>query len=884
MPLPSRLSSLWRNLFRKARKEEELSEEIETYLEMLIEIKTREGLNPGEARRAALLELGGMEQVKERVREVSGGYWLETWWQDLRYAWRILGRNPGFTIVVVLTWALGIGATSTIFSVVNGVVLRPLPYREPGRLVRLWQNKTQAGISGLPLSAGNINVWRKQAQSFEVVAAYNTTASVITGDDEPEQIIGAAVSANLLPMLGYQPMLGRHFLAEDNKPGGERVIILSHQLWQRRFGSDRSIVGRSITLDYTNAFTVIGIMSPGESYPALTDFWLPERLTATDRHDTRFLTALARLKSGITPQMAQNEVALINQQLIEQYPDDYAGWIVELQPLHQTIVGGVRTSLLTLLGAVGFVLLIACANVTNLLLARASTRQKEMALRAALGAGRFRLIRQLLTESVLLALAGGAAGLLLARLAIKGLIVLNPPDVPRLAQVDVDGRVLAFTLVTTVLVSIIFGLAPALHSSKPDLINALKEGAASAGRSKRRWFSVLPSLGVRDGIIIAQTALAVVLLIGAGLLIKSFVKLRQVELGFTPTNVISLTLAPPFSRYKKDFNRMDYYRQLLETVKTMPGLEAVAVTTSIPTTGAWMNVPTMVAGQAKPTNTDGQRAFASVVSADYFRTVGIALKQGRVFTEDDREGSPLVTIINETMARSYFANKNPIGQRIYIQDTPDKQMEIVGVTADVKQLGVSEENRPFFYQPYRQRSTRGLTLLVRTQAEPSSFIPALRGYISSVDKYTAITQVRTLDEVVSNSIAQPRFYMLLLTIFAWIALLLAAVGIYGLMAYTVNQRKHEIGIRLALGAQTSHILRMIVGQGLSLILIGIMIGLIASLMLTQAMSKMLFEVSANDPLVFVVITFTLNVVALLACFLPARRATQIDPLVGLRHE
>jgi predicted permease len=884
MPLPSRLSSLWRNLFRKARKEQELSEEIDAYLGMLIEIKIKEGLNPGEARRAALLDLGGKEQVKERVREVSSGYRVESWWRDLRYALRIFGRHPGFTTVVVLTWALGIGATTTIFSVVNGVVLRPLPYREPEGLVRLWQNKTQAGISGLPLSAGNINIWRKQAQSFETVAAYSTTASVITGEAEPEQIIGAAVSANLLPMLGYQPLLGRHFLAEDNKPGGERIIILSHKLWQRRFGGDRSIVGRSITLDYTNSYAVVGIMSPGESYPALTEFWIPERQTATDRHDTRFLTALARLKPGVTPHMARAEVTLINQQLIKQLPDDYAGWEVELQPLHQTIVGGVRTSLLTLFGAVGFVLLIACANVTNLLLARASTRLKEMALRAALGAGRFRLIRQLLTESALLAVAGGAAGLVLARLAISGLIALDPPDVPRLAQVDLDGRVLAFTLVTTLLVSIIFGLAPALNSSKPDLINALKEGAASAGRSKRRLFSALPSFGVRDGIIIAQTALAVVLLIGAGLLIKSFVKLRQVELGFTPANVISLTLAPPFSRYPKDFNRMDYYRQLLETVKTMSGVEAVALTTSIPTTGAWMNVPTFVAGQAKPTNTDGQRAFASVVSADYFRTAGITLKQGRVFTEDDREGSPLVTIINEKMARTYFANTNPIGQRIYLQDSPDKQMEVIGVAADVKQLGVGEENKPFFYQPYRQRSARGLTLLVRTQVEPSSFIPALRGYISSVDKYTAITQVRTLDEVVFNSIAQPRFYMLLLTIFAWIALLLAAVGIYGLMAYTVNQRKHEIGIRLALGAQTNHILRMIVGQGLSLILIGILIGLIASLMVTQAMSKMLFEVSATDPHIFIIITFTLIVVALSACVLPARRATRIDPLIGLRHE
>jgi len=800
--------------------------------------------------------------------------------QDLRFGARMLLKAPSFMSAAILSLAIGIGATSAIFSVVNGVALRPLPYREPERLVRLWQNKVIAGVTGIPVSEGNVNVWRKQAQSFETVAVFYSTASIITGEAEPEQIRGASVSHDLAPMLGYQPAIGRHFLPEENRPGAANVVILGHKLWQRRFGGDPAILGRSITLDHTNQFTVIGVMPPEASFPDKTEFWLPEKVTPTDRHDIRRLSVLARLKPGVTAQTAQNEVAQINGQLKQRMPDDYEGWETELQPLHDSIVGKVRNSLLVLFGAVGFVLLIACANVANLLLARVSGRQKEMAMRAALGASRLRLIRQLLTESVMLAVLGGAGGLAMAYLAVKALIALNPPDVPRLAEVGLDGRVLAFTFFTTLLVGIIFGLAPALHFSKPDLNNTLKDGAAAAGGCKR-WFR---RFGFRDLIVVAQTALAVILLAGAGLLIKSFVKLRQVELGFTPANAISLTLSPPFSRFPKDYKRADYYRRMMESLKTMPGVEAVAVATGAPTTGAYMYASFLIAARAEPENVEAQRAFVSIVSLDYFQAIGNPLKQGRLFTDDDTESSQRVAIINETMARTYFVGLNPVGQRIFFNGEPNKQMEIVGVTADVKQFGLDQENKPALYQPFTQNDVRSLNLIVRTGVEPAAIIPALRRRILSEDKFTAITRVRTLDELVSDSVAQPRFYTLLLAIFAAIALALAAVGVYGLMAYSVSRRAHEIGVRMALGAEAGRILRLVIGRGLTLILAGVAAGLAGAFALTRLMSGLLFGVSATDPAVFAAVSLTLIAVALAACVFPARKATRIDPMVALRHD
>lgn len=800
--------------------------------------------------------------------------------QDLRFGLRMLLKSPGLTAVAILSLIIGIGATSAIFSVVNNVVLRPLPYRDSGRLVRLWHNKPAAGMTKMPVSAGNVNIWRNQAQSFEDVAVFHATNAVITGDGEPERISGASVSYNLLPMLGYQPVIGRGFQPEDNHPGGEDVVILSDKLWRLQFDGDPAVLGRSITFDHTRNVTVIGVMPPEADFPEESQFWLPERVLAADSHGMRRLTVIARLTPGVTAQKAQDEISLINQQLKLQLPDDYQDWEAEVKPLRDSIVGDVSSTLLLLFGAVVFVLLIACANVSNLLLARATARQKEMAMRSALGASRWRLLRQMLTESILLALLGGAGGVLLAYCAVKGLIALNPPDVPRLSNVNVDFSVLLFTLFTTLVTGVLFGLAPSLHASKPDLNNALKEAAASGGGGRlwRRRFKL------RDVLVVSQTALAVVLLAGAGLLIKSFVRLQQVELGFKPTNVITITLSPPFNRLPKTYRKSDYYLRLTESLQTMTGVEAAAVTTSAPTAGAFMNVPFLVAGRAQPSNIETQRAFLTVVSPDYFRVVGNPLKAGRLFSADDNESSPPVAIINETMARRYFAGEDPVGQRLAFKGEGDRPLEIVGVVADLKQFGLDVENKPGFYQPYRQNEVMFMTLVARTTADPGLMIPALRSRILEADKFTAITRVRTLNQLISDSVAQPRFYTLLLTIFAGVALTLAALGIYGVVAYSVSQRTHEIGIRVALGAGASRILRLVVGRGLMLVLGGVGLGLAGAFALTRLMTGLLFEVNATDPAVFVVIALLPVAVALAASLIPARKAIRVDPMVALRYE
>lgn len=797
---------------------------------------------------------------------------------DLRFGLRMLLKAPVFTAAAILSLTIGIGATSAIFSVVNNVVLRPLPFREPELLVRIWHNKPPVGMTRMPVSAGNINIWRNQTHSFEDVAAFHTTAAVLTGESEPERISGAAVSNNLLPMLGYEPLIGRNFLPEENRPGGNDVVILSHKLWQRQFGGDPSVIGQSITLDHTRNLSVVGVMPPYVDFPESSEFWLPERVLATDSHGLRRLTVIARLKPGVTPQAAQEEVASINQQLQQRIPDDYQNWEAELQPLHESIVGKVRGSLLILLGAVFFVLLITCANVSNLLLARAGARQQEMAMRAALGASRWRLLRQMLTESTLLALLGGAGGVLAAYWAIQGLISLNPPEVPRLSQVTLDVRVVAFALLTALATGVVFGLAPALHFSKPDLNSALKEaGASAAGRG--RWLR----LGLRDVLVITQTAMAVVLLAGSGLLIKSFVRLQQVELGFNPENVVTINVSPPFNRLPKSYRKTDYYRQLVESLQSTPGVNAAAVTTSAPTTGAFMNVPFTISGQPDSAERETQRAFLSVVSPDYFRVIGNPLKEGRLFTENDNETSAPVAIINETMSRNYFSDANPIGQRIALKGAGTKWLEIVGVTADVKQFGLEAENKPCLYRPYRQEEVTFMTLAVQA-ADPLRLIPSLRARILETDKFTAITRVRTMDSLIADSVAQPRFYTMLLSVFAGIAVTLAALGIYGVMAYSVSRRTHEIGIRVALGANANRILRLVVSRGLTLILLGTGIGLAGAAALTRLLTGLLFEVKATDPVVFAVIVPLLIAIALAACLIPARRATKVDPMIALRYE
>ena len=798
--------------------------------------------------------------------------------QDLRFGARILWKSPAFTLAVVLSLVIGIGATTAIFSVVNGVVLRPLPYHKPEEIVRLWHSKPQIGMTNMVVSGGNVQVWRERAQSFAGIAVFQPKTSVFTGGAEPEEIRGAYVSANLLPLLGFQPLLGRSFLPEEEKTGNDAVIVLSHKLWQRRFGGDASIIGRTITLSQTKQYTVVGVMPPEVSFPGQSEYWLPETVTAKGRHDMRQLNVIARLKPGVQPEAANQEIQAIHEQLQQQMPDDYKDWAVWSQTLHDSVVGNVRPTLLMLLGAVGFVLLIACANVANLLLVRAAARQKEFAVRAALGAGRLRLLRQMLTESLLLALLGGTGGLLLARAIVQGLIALNPPNVPRLAQVNLDSRVLVFTFLTTLIVGLLFGLVPAWQASKLDVNQSLKEGFVQS--SGRRW---LRGIGLREALVVGQTALALVLLVGAGLLIKSFIKLQQVELGFEPSHAVVVSIAPPTNSFPKDANQFPYYQRMLDEVKAVPGVEAAALTTTAPTEGAFMSSSILITGRPKPEARDAQQAFLNAVSADYFRAVGNALKAGRLFTESDNESAPKVAIINDSFARKYLAGENPIGQRIALRGEPDKQMEIVGVTADIKQFGLESENKPAFFVPFRQKDSF-LAIIVRSPLEPAALVPALRARIQAVDKFTAVTRIRTFDELISTSLAQPRFYALLLVLFAAIALTLAVIGIYGVMSYAVSQRTHEIGIRMALGAEAGRIQRWIVQQGMLLIGVGVAIGLFAARMLTRLLSDLLFGVKPNDFPTFVMIAVVLASAALLACWIPARRAARVDPLIALRWE
>ena len=868
-----------RRLLRLDAVERDLDDEVAHFVEMAARERMRAGVPPDEALRAARLELGGVEAVKERVR---GGGWeatLASLRQDLGYGLRALRRNPAFAAVTVLTLALGIGANSAMFSVVNAVLLQPLPYREPERLVRLWMAKPIVGMAQMPVTPGSADIWRERARAFSGVAAYFQTASTLTGDFEPEQIPGANVSPEFFSVLGFRPVLGRDFRAEEVEPGRNRVVILGHDLWRRRFGGDSAIIGREITLDHRNRHTVIGVMPPAVTYPGTSEFWEPLSRREEGGHAMHMLSVIARLAPGLSLAQATNELTLLHEGVQREVPGSYEGITVRAVSLHDSVVGDVRRTLLVLLGAVTFVLLIACANVANLFLARATTRQREMAVRAAVGASRSRLMRQLLTESAVLAILGGVAGLLLARWLVRLLVALNPADIPRLAQVGIDGRVLAFTLVVSVLVGLLFGIAPALRLARTDVQHALKEGAASAlsGSMSRR------SHGPLAFIVVAQVALAVVLLAGAGLMLNSFARLQRVELGFEPAGAMAITISPAFNRFPDGQRTNDYYQRMIDEIASVPGVRSAAAVAGAPLGGAFMNTRLTIAGAPTPAGAESQRAMVVVASPGYFRSIGAELRQGRALSVEDREGTPKVAVVNAALVRRYFPGGNAAGRPIRLgRDTVDT--EIVGVVADVKQSGVARETDPVAYVSFRQLEVAFMTLVVRTAGEPEALLRALRERIRAVDPHAPITRVETLEDVVAGSIAQPRFYTTILVLFAGLAVLLAAIGLYGLMAYSVSRRTHEIGMRLSLGAAPGRILRMVVGQGLRLILIGSAVGIVAASGLTRLLEGLLFGVSATDPATFGAISVLLIAVATVACYLPARRATRVDPLVALRSE
>jgi putative ABC transport system permease protein len=812
-------------------------------------------------------------------------------WLDLRYGARMLLKKPGFTLIAVITLALGIGANTAIFSVVNAVLLRPLPYAEPERLVALWESSTQRPDSRNSISYPNFFDWRAQSKSFERMASYYTNDMALTGVAAPVNLRSAVVSPDLFSTLGVKPQLGRWFVGEEEKPG-IRAAIINHGLWQRQFGGDPNIVGRAVTLN-GKQFNVVGVMPAGFQFPIEAEpveVWVtssidgeksdPKEPAMNEQRGAHYLQAVGRLKPGVTLEQAQAEMNVIGANLEKQYPDSNTRHGVKLIPYHNDLVHDYSEALWLILGAVGCVLLIACANVANLLLARATARYKEIAVRAALGANRRRVIRQLLTESLLLGLGAGLLGLLLAWWGTAALIRLIPEDVPRLAEINIDGWVFGFTLLISVVTGVVFGLAPALQASKIELTEAMKEGSRGSGSGGGRG-------RLRGALVVAEIAVALVVLIGAGLLLQTFRRLQQVDLGFDTHKILTATVELPDARYPKPELAAAFYQTLLDRVKAMPGVEAVSAVVPQPLSGDTMMISFDIEGRNIPKGERPVSHFRSI-SLDYFSVMKIPLLAGRAFTERDDAHSPGVVIVNETFAKRHFPNENPISKHvkpgIALEGEPVWR-EIVGVVKDVKhRQSLGRDYEPEYYLPHAQMPINSMNLIVRTTNDPRSLARSLQHEVQSLDRDIPVFRIKTLEQYLGVAVAQPKFNALLLGLFAGLALLLTAIGLYGVMAYSVIQRAQEIGIRIALGAQTGDVLKMVLRQGLKLTALGLLIGLAAAYALTRYMQSLLFGVKATDPWTFAAIALLLVAVALLACWVPARRATKVDPMVALRCE
>ncbi len=813
---------------------------------------------------------------------------METLWQDLRYGARMFLKQPGFTLVAVFALALGIGANTAIFSVVNSVLLRPLNYADADRLLLLNHNYPKLDLKA-SVSAVGYSHYRDHNQSFESVAAVTSWPVNLTGNGDPERLLGMTVTHTFFPLLGVAPAKGRIISPEEDQPGRNRVVVLSDQFWQRRFAADPDIVGKTMLLDGEN-YTVIGVMPPsfqfGREFGQTLDLWSPIAFTPELMDPNRWrnenLTVIAKLKPNVSLPQAQADMDKIAANVRQTYfgGGDAANpstWGLLLRPLREIVVGDIRSTLLMLMVAVGFVLLIACANVANLLLARAALRQREMAVRTALGAGRFRVIRQLLTESILLSLTGGVLGVGLAYGGLRLLLSFLGERIPRGHEIGVDGQVLLFTFGLALLTGILFGLAPALQTAKHDLHDTLKEGGrGGTGRAT-----------VRNVFVVAEIAISLVLLVGAGLMLKSFQRLQEVNPGVRPQNLLTMQLSLPGTKYREPAQIDGFFQQALDKIRAVPGVQAAGISTSVPMSGAnssgsfSIEGRTVAPGEMSPW---GNRWYAG---AGYFQTMNISLLRGRFFEDRDTTDAPQVAIIDETMQRKFWPNEDPLGKRISFQrDAQGNPIwrEIVGIVGHVKQRGLEGESPVQYYIPHRQRPLSTVFLVARTAGEPSSFAPAVRAAIQSVDRELPVFRVTTMERLVADSMAQRRFSVTLLSVFAVVALLLASVGLYGVMAYNVAQRTQEIGIRMALGAQVRDVLAMVFRHGLQLAVWGVGIGLAGALALTRVMQSLLFNVSAADPLTYGVVAVVLGAVSLCACMVPARRAAKVDPMIALRYE
>jgi putative ABC transport system permease protein len=866
------------------RVDEDFSQELQQHLEMLTEENLRRGMTIEEAQRAAKVRLGGMTQLRETHRELHGWLAFETFFQDVRYALRTLRKSPGFTLVCVLTLGLGIGASTAIFSVVNSVLLRPLPYPNHERLVRIEERhpgSSALGASFLFANAtyANFNDLERDAKAIENISAFREWSFNLTGDGEPEQVPGALVSGNFFAAFGSKPALGRMIAGEDDAPGADnRVTVLSYALWQRHFGADSGIVGRTLRINAEN-YRVLGVMPRGFDYPERSELWCPlvPHGQFRDNRRAHLLTVIADLRAEQTLGNAQGEILALGERIEKQNRTDDPDMALAAVSLKKSMVAPVQPALMVLVCAVGLLLVMACANLANLLLARAAGREKEYSLRAALGAGRGRLARQLLTECLMLALPGAALGLGIAAWSLQFIVALDSRDLPRFGDISVDWRVLGFALLVSCFSALLFGLAPALSSTKTDLNTSLKAGAAASPGGGRR--------GSSRSLVVPQFALAVVLLVGAGLLGNSFVRLLRVNPGFSQTSVLTIGLFLSPTEYpERDVKSAVLLQQMLASVRSIAGVRSAGLVTALPITGG-ASTDFVIEGRPLPPANDEPSADIRSVDASYFRTMGIPLLAGREFADADNPNGKRVMVINETMARQYWPRENPLGQVVTMKDWgPPLTGEIVGVVGDVKTNGLDEAVGPMIYWPYFQFPQLFNTLVVRSDGDLFRLVPAVKAAIWAVNKNQPISKIETLEQVLSASLARRRLYMILLGVFAGAALLLTSVGIYGVMSYSVNQRTQEMGIRIAVGAERGAVLRLVLGQGARAALLGIAAGIAAALALTRLMASLLFGVSATDPLTFLAVATLLTLVALSASYIPARRAMRVDPMAALRHE
>ncbi|MDQ3920483.1 MAG: ABC transporter permease [Acidobacteriota bacterium] len=865
----------------------DIDEEMRLHVELETEANVRRGMPFEEARRAALRSFGNFDSARDSAYGVRGGGLMETFLQDIRYGARVLAKQKAFTAVAVITLALGIGANTAIFSVVNELLLRPLPYRDAERLVMLWEVAPN-GRHQNNTSRGNFLAWRDQSRSYEGMAAFSDWRVNLTGTGDPEEVSAQLASPNLFRVLGAEPMLGRTLTEEDGQPNAPDVAVLGYSIWQRKFGGDRSIVGKAITLNGTPV-TVVGVLPANFQWHVMSksgtgrppEMWTPLPMPAGDAAlHGRFLLVVARLKPGVTQQQAETELKTIEGRLAAENPRYNKNYSAEVIPVRDQFVGNVRPALWILLGAVGLVLLIACANVANLLLSRAAAREKEIALRTALGARRSRIVRQLLTESVLLALLGSALGLMLAWWGLKALVAISPRDVINLEGVGLDLTVLGWTLAVSLLTGIVFGLAPALEATRVDLNDALKEGGKGAGGQSAR------SRGLRSVLVVAEVAIALVLLVGAGLLVRSFMRLQTIDTGFNTENILTMVVRLPASKYKEDPQYVAFYRRAEEQLAALPGVRGVGIVNYLPLYGG-LGSATGFTIEGRPEAPPGEGPGTNVRVADsgYFGAIGIPLLRGRTFTDLENSEPRHVVIISQSLAKEYFPGEDPLGKRISVAmfEKP-YPTEIVGIVGDVRYDSLTDQARPTVYFPYSDLTYEFATFVIHTSGDPAELAPAARRVISSLDPDQPVSDVRTMSQVMSERVARARFNTLLLALFAGLATLLAAVGIFGVMNYTVTLRTREIGLRMALGAQPPRVLLLILRQGLLLTVIGIAVGLAGALALTRLMSTLLYGVGAADPATFATIVPILAVVALVACYIPARRATRVDPLIALRYE